>query len=496
MGDKAVTGIVLTVLLVGVLTSAFNLVTVGVDVTASAQSSSSVSYQPPAAQWNKTYGGTGEDVARSIVQTSDGGYALAGYTDSFGAGGQDSWLVKTDSNGNAQWNKTYGGIATDFANSVVQTSDGGYALAGDTVTFGAGGSNFWLVKTNSTGNVEWNQTYGGNGNEHADSLVQTADGGYALAGATDSSGFFDSWLVKTNSDGNQQWNKTYGGTDHDYAHSIIQTADGGYALAGSTPSFGADSTDFWLVKTDSNGNAQWNKTYGGIWGEDAQSLVETSDGGYALAGYHSALDFWLVKTDSAGNAQWNKTYGGTGWDYAWAVEQTSDGGYALAGFTYSFGAGDKDFWLVKLAPAVIRVTVEGETILIEGNVTITDVVANPATLHFYASGPTGAIGYINATIPVELKRTPPHIPIRVFINNTLLEPPPWPVITTNGTHYFVYFEFTLSTHEITIGYGSAVGGIWFPVDKLALLAPYIGLATTIILATAATAVFIKHKKKP
>ena len=207
--------------------------------------------------WNKTYGGTGYDEAHALVQTSDGGYAMAGETGSFGAGNADFWLVKTDASGTMQWNKTYGGTYDDRAHALVQTSDGGYAVAGWTMSFGAGGFHFWLVKTNSTGGMEWNQTYGGTNNDEAYALVQTSDGGYAVAGGTGSfgAGNGDFWLVKTDASGTMQWNKTYGGTDADEAGALVQTSDGGYAMAGETGSFVAGNADFWLVKTDESGLA-------------------------------------------------------------------------------------------------------------------------------------------------------------------------------------------------------------------------------------------------
>jgi len=310
---------------------------------------------PPTTDWNNTYGGTSWDAAYALVQTADGGYALAGRTNSYGAGLDDFWLVKTDSNGNMQWNKTYGGTNDEYmAGALVQTTDGGYALAGGTWSFGAGSSDFWLVKTDSNGNMQWNKTYGGTSEDVAFALVQTCDGGYALAGYTWSfgAGIYDSWLVKTDADGSEQWNNTYGGTSWDAAYALVQTNDDGYALAGGTWSFGAGSSDFWLVKTDAAGNMVWNKTYGGANGDAAWALVQTVDGGYALAGWTGSVgagldDFWLVKTDSNGNMQWNKTYGGAGNDQAYTLVQTTDGGYTLAGCTASFGVGSSDFWLVE-----------------------------------------------------------------------------------------------------------------------------------------------------
>jgi protein involved in ribonucleotide reduction len=306
--------------------------------------------------WSKTYGGASDDVAHALVQTSDGGYALAGGTSSCGAGANDVWLVKTDASGNALWNKTYGGAGDDWAEAMVQTSDGGYATAGPTSSYGAGGNDFWLVKTNATGDILWNKTYGGTADDVAEALVQTIDSGYAMTGPTQSfgAGSYDVWLVKTDASGNAQWNKTYGGTGFDWSEALVQTGDGGYAIAGATWSFGTGNGDVWLVKTDASGNMQWNKTYGGANDDMAHALVQTDDGGYAIASYTGsygagASDFWLVKTDASGNMQWNRTYGGTGADWPQALVQSGDGGYAIAGYTKSYGAGASDVWLVRRA---------------------------------------------------------------------------------------------------------------------------------------------------
>jgi hypothetical protein len=305
-------------------------------------------------QWNRTYGGTNEEHAYALVQTTDGGYAIAGYTYSLGAGNWDFWLVKTDAAGTEQWNRTYGGTNSDWAFALVQTSDGGYALTGWTWSFGAGFYDVWLVKTDASGNMMWNRTYGGTNRDVAGALVQTTDGGYAIAGITSSfgAGASDCWLIKTDASGNMMWNRTYGGTNEEHAYDLVQTTDGGYAIAGYTRSYGAGNADFWLVKTDASGNALWNKTYGGTGEDYAYALVRTSDGGYALAGGTGSFgaggyDAWLVKTDASGNMQWNKTYGGASDDWAYALVQTSDGGYAIAGYTDSYGAGSSDFWLIK-----------------------------------------------------------------------------------------------------------------------------------------------------
>ena len=319
------------------------------------------------AQWNRVYGFVGFQSVDGMTPTRDGGYALIGYTDSFGAGSLDFYLVKTDAAGYMQWNKTYGGQRSEYGRCVVQTNDGGYALAGDTRSFGSGGD-IYLVKTDGEGNMQWSKTYGGAGIEGARSLILTSDGGYVIGGTTTSfgSGGNDFYLVKTDENGNLQWSNAYGGAGYELQFGLIQTNDGGYAITGYTTSFGAGSYDFWLIKTDITGNMQWNKTYGGIMAEYGGTVIQTSDGGYALTGGTSSFgaesyDVWLVKVDEVGTApefpappeshsstpEWNKTYGGNGTDNAWDVIQTSDGGYALAGETNSYGTERVRAWLVK-----------------------------------------------------------------------------------------------------------------------------------------------------
>ena len=307
----------------------------------------------PAPLWNRTYGGTQQEYAFSLVPTSDNGFVLAGGTFSYGAGGSDFWLVRTDSLGNMQWNRTYGGTGDDEAHCITLTLDGGYAILGTTNSFGAGGYDFWLVKTDSAGNPLWNKTYGGAGDDDAWSIKETVNGDLVLAGWTASfgTGSGDFWLVKTNQYGNMLWNKTYGGVLLDYAYCVQQTSDGGYALFGSTYSLGAGGVDFWLVKTDAAGNEQWNKTYGGALDDYGFSSKETFNGGYALAGSTSSFgegvyDSWLVRTDQSGNVMWNKTYGASGYDETWSVLQAANQGFILAGGTDSYGAGSSDCWLI------------------------------------------------------------------------------------------------------------------------------------------------------
>jgi hypothetical protein len=293
--------------------------------------------------WAKTYGGTNNDYASSVQQTSDGGYIVAGETHSFGVDSGDIFLIKTDANGNVIWAKTYGGTRYDWASSVQQTSDGGYIVAGSTNSFGGSNEAIFLIKTDANGNVIWAKTYWEGAFNLAYSVQQTSDGGYIVAGWT-SCLYYNIFLIKTDANGDVQWAKTYGGTRYDWAYSVQQTSDGGYIVAGGTESFGAGYDDIFLIKTDANGNIQWAKTYGGTDNDYASSVQQTSDGGYIVAGRTYSFgagssDIFLIKTDANGNVQWAKTYGGIYGDNAYSVQQTSDGGYIVAGGTGSFGVG-------------------------------------------------------------------------------------------------------------------------------------------------------------
>jgi hypothetical protein len=266
---------------------------------------------------NKTYGGAKDDAAYSILSSSDGGYVLAGYTKSVGAGGMDAWLVKVDYSGQMVWNRTYGGTADDVAYSLIQTGTGGYVFAGYSASFGMGGSDVWLVKTHSEGNVEWNHTYGGAGQEESFCVVQANDGGYLVVGSTNSfgAGQNDFWLVKTDANGKISWNQTYGGAGEEVARSVVEASDGGYTVTGCKRSLNVSAYDIWVVKTDPTGVMLWNQTFGRAGHDGAFSIIQTSDGGYSLAGGSvsssaNRSDVWLVKTDPFGNMQWNRTFAG------------------------------------------------------------------------------------------------------------------------------------------------------------------------------------------
>ncbi|KUK45084.1 MAG: hypothetical protein WCY97_01345 [Methanothrix sp.] len=319
----------------------------------------------PEEMWNKTYGGTGNDLASEVHVTKDGGYVIIGVTESYGAGDGDAWLIKTDSEGNEEWNKTFGGPVYDNGQSVQETSDDGYVLVGRTESYGAG-CDLWLIKTDSEGNEKWSKTFGGPGFDGGWSVQETKDGDYIITGETESygAGNFDLWLIKTDSSGNEIWNKTFGGPLVDWGNMVHETRDGGYIISGETESYGAGGLDIWLIKTDLEGNEEWNRTFGGPSSDSCRSVIETRDAGYMIAGgTHSygagGSDLWVVKTDSEGKEEWNRTFGEPeqdmgplggelGNDQGLAVQQTSDGGYIIAGYTSSYGAFPGDLWIIKM----------------------------------------------------------------------------------------------------------------------------------------------------
>jgi len=305
--------------------------------------------------WDWTSEGSGYNSASSIIQTTDGGYAVAGSTDSKGAGESDSWVIKLDEQGKVVWDWTYGGSGFEQASSIIQTTDGGYAVAGSTDSKGAGQMDFWVIKLDEQGKMVWDWTYGGSGYDMAFSLVQTTDGGYAVAGSIFSKGAseIDFWVIKLDEQGKMVWDRTYGGSGFEQAFSLIQTTGGGYAVAGSILSKDTGKMDFWVIKLDEQGKMVWDWTYGGGNNGQAFSLIQTTGGGYAVAGSTTSkgageMDFWLIKLDEQGKMVWDWTYGGSNNDQARSLIQTTDGGYAVAGWTTSKGAGEMDFWVIKL----------------------------------------------------------------------------------------------------------------------------------------------------
>jgi hypothetical protein len=344
-------------------------------------------------QWQKSLGGTGQDVAESIRQTTDGGYIIAGYTNSNDGditsshGRSEYWVVKLSDIGTIQWQKTFGGKGEDVAKSIQQTTDGGYIVAGytgsadgDVTGIHGGYSDIWVVKLSGTGTIEWQQTFGGSTYEYFGEIQQTTDGGYVFAGMTTSSdgdvtskkGTSDFWVVKLSDTGTLQWQKTLGGTALEEAHSIQQTADGGYIVAGNTSSNDGDVTglhsaydDVWVVKLSPIGDIQWQKALGGSSKDIAYAVRQASDSGYIIAGStysnngdvtgnHGGADAWIIKLSRTGGVQWKKVLGGPQDDVALSIALTPDGGYLMAGSSQQTGGqvtsnqGDSDYWIVKM----------------------------------------------------------------------------------------------------------------------------------------------------
>jgi hypothetical protein len=347
----------------------------------------------PAIQWQKCLGGISDDRAYSIQQTSDWGYIIAGSSPSVDGdvtgnhGGLDYWIVKLDSLGALLWQKSFGGTDHEEAYSVSQTADGGYVVAGYTnsndadVTGNHGAWDYWVVKLDNMGTLQWQKSLGGTGFDRAWSIKQTADGGYVVAGTSESidgdvtgnHGISDYWVVKLDGLGIIQWQKSLGGTGNDEAHSIKQTTDGGYIIAGASSSNDGDVTgnhgfgDFWVVKLDNMGIVQWQKSLGGTLYDNGWSINQTLDMGYIVAGWSASNDgdvtghhgsayddYWIVKLDNLGAVQWQKSLGGTNEDYTNSMQQTIDGGYIIAGASSSNDGdvtgshGGYDYWVVKL----------------------------------------------------------------------------------------------------------------------------------------------------
>lgn len=308
----------------------------------------------------KTYGGRGNENWDSILWTPDGSYLFGGYATSFGAGNFDVWLAKTDSSGETLWTKTYGRTRSDgYPGTCTQpTSDGGYVVVGTTTSFGDTLGDIWLVKTNASGDSLWTKTYGGPRADQGWSVQQTSDGGYIIAGQSYSFGpgtptYPNVYLIKTNASGDTTWTKTFGGARSDCGRCVRQTPDGGYILAGYTASFGAGSYDVYLIKTNPSGDTLWTRTYGGSREDrcgDFASVQLTSDGGYIVTGLTFSFgagdrDAYLIKTDANGSIIWTKTFGSTVGDEGNCVIQTSDEGYLVVGPT--FRNGTEDVFIIK-----------------------------------------------------------------------------------------------------------------------------------------------------
>ncbi len=314
--------------------------------------------------WQKTYGGEGDEYAIDIQAAPDGGYIVAGWTESFGAGQTDIWVFKLDPDGNIQWEKTYGGRKAEQAWAVDVTRDGGYIVAGGTTSFGAGGADYWVLKLDPEGDVLWQKTYGGGdddggGGEYEEFVVRVLedrDGNYVLASETASfgAGETDIWVLKLDSQGEILWQKAYGGEYEDSIWSFQEAADGGYLLPGVTTSFSPDlSGDLWVLKIDPAGEILWQRVYGvpDLW-DEALSVGASADGGALIGGYYEEADDWdltLLRLDASGEALWQRRYE-YGWDWPNAVQTLPDGGFAVAGVAWPNDQElPEDLWMMRLS---------------------------------------------------------------------------------------------------------------------------------------------------
>lgn len=295
-------------------------------------------------EWNKSYGGALYDYGYSVQQTTDGGYILTGsYDDAIN--NDEIWLIKTDEYGNLLWDNIYGGSGFEEGKSVRQTNDGGYILVGSTFSIGDAGD-IWLIKTDSSGNTLWSKTFGGSQEDRAIDVEQTPDGGYIILGSTSSFGD-NNWLIKTNDAGDIIWDKTFGANQE--AFDMKLTSDGGYIITGKIPVSGY-SRNIWLTRLDNYGNMVWEKNYGGVYYDSGFSVKQSDDYGFIVTGFirtdEHNIDVYVLKTDADGNIEWESIFGGNGLDAGWGVDQTYDGGYVVTGITESYGNGG-DAWLIK-----------------------------------------------------------------------------------------------------------------------------------------------------
>lgn len=358
---------------------------------------------PPPQQWDKAFGGQGLDQLTGLQVTSDGGFITGGYSES-DAGGEksensrgsfDYWIIKTDGSGNKQWDKTFGGSGDDKLFSVQPTPDGGFILGGTSASGisgeksqnSRGGYDYWVIKTDAQGNKQWDKTFGGSEYEELRTLSVTTDGGYILGGysssgiggdkSENSRGSEDYWIVKLDQNGNKQWDRTFGGSNAERQNVIRQTTDGGYILGGWSASNisgdksenGQGGNDFWVVKIDASGNKQWDKTFGSNGDDNLSALQFTPDGGYVFTGpsngtkvgdkserSRGSFDYWVVKVDASGNKLWDKTIGGSDWDDSRGIHLTDDGGYIIGGLSTSgkssekseYSRGASDYWVIKI----------------------------------------------------------------------------------------------------------------------------------------------------
>ncbi|MDD5088497.1 MAG: choice-of-anchor J domain-containing protein [bacterium] len=317
----------------------------------------------PDSLWSNTFGRTNGEACYAVAQTTDGGYVLGGYSDP-PSGRDEIWIVKVNADGDSAWSRAFAaGSGQGACHSILATDDGGCALVAEREMWENGQYtyDFWLIRLSANGDSLWSSTIGGDPEEYPYSLQRTNDGGFIIAGATyavDGSGNWDMLLVKVSASGDSVWSRRFGGPNMEFAYSVQQTEDGGYVIAGMTESFGhgyPTHPDFWVVKTNANGDSLWSRACGGEYTEECIYVRQTTDGGYILAGITDSfgpyapgsLNNYLVRINTNGDTLWTRAYGGTSTDRCEAALLLHDGGCLLGGGTLSFGSGSSDMWLLR-----------------------------------------------------------------------------------------------------------------------------------------------------
>jgi hypothetical protein len=317
---------------------------------------------PPDVQKNfkntnfKAYGGSGANQAWNVIETRDGNYLIMGDTTSLGAGMTDAYVIKVDTKGDLIWTRTFGGPLKDSAIAATWAKDG-YIIVGGTASKGAGETDVYAIKIDEDGDLVWESTFGGENYDFAYSVVATRDGNYVTAGYTSSFAdkkASDMYLVKFNDKGKRLWDRTYGGDKWNAAYSVKETRDGGLIMAGYTDSFGAGQSDFYVVKTDADGNCVWSRTYGGKRQDIATSIINTKDGGYLIAGKTTSYiskgvgwDMMFVKIDSEGNSKWSRVLPASETEVGECVVEDKDG-YTAVGIKKCYGICDSNVYFIKL----------------------------------------------------------------------------------------------------------------------------------------------------
>ncbi len=304
--------------------------------------------------WALNYGGVYNESAGSMARLSTGDLVLCASTFSYGAGDHDVYLIKTDSIGTVDWSYTFGGSGTEYGRDIQATADGGFIIAGSTTSYGAGNRDIYLLKIDSAGTELWYQTFGGTAHDDAYSVRETYDGGFIVCGTTESFGTgTDMYLVRTDSSGDSLWTQTYGGASGESGAAVRETVDSGFVLIGNTGSYGTGYSSIYVVRTDSIGDTVWTSTYGNDRADLGATLEQTGDNGFILGGTtvedgENYYDAYVVKIDSLGVLEWDGAYGGAYEDRIYSIQTTPDGGFILGGSTEATGGRKMDLYIVKI----------------------------------------------------------------------------------------------------------------------------------------------------